>query len=64
MFRAMKIVVDYDSCESNGKCMEAAPEIFKLHDDDTLEVLNENPDRSGASGWSGRCASAPATRLG
>ena len=23
--------------------MEAAPEVFKLHDDDTLEVLNENP---------------------
>jgi ferredoxin len=39
----MKVVVDYDSCESNGKCMEAAPEVFKLHDDGTLEVLNETP---------------------
>ena len=39
----MKVVVDYDSCESNGKCMEAAPEVFKLHDDDTLEVRKENP---------------------
>jgi ferredoxin len=39
----MKVIVDYDSCESNGKCMEAAPEIFKLYDDGTLEVLNETP---------------------
>jgi ferredoxin len=39
----MKVIVDYDSCESNSKCMEAAPEVFKLHDDGTLEVLNENP---------------------
>jgi ferredoxin len=39
----MKVIVDYDSCESNGKCMEAAPEVFKLHDDGTLEVLDENP---------------------
>jgi ferredoxin len=23
--------------------MEAAPEVFKLHDDGTLEVLNETP---------------------
>ena len=39
----MKVIVDYDSCESNGKCMEAAPEVFKLHDDGTLQVLDENP---------------------
>ena len=39
----MRIVVEYDLCESNGLCEEAAPELFRLNDDDNLDVLNENP---------------------
>ena len=39
----MRIVVEYDLCESNGLCEEAAPELFRLGDDDNLYVLNENP---------------------
>ena len=39
----MRIVVEYDLCESNGLCEEAAPELFRLTDDDNLDVLNENP---------------------
>lgn len=42
----MKIVVDYDLCESNAICMQVAPEVFEVRDDDFLYVLNENPDES------------------
>ena len=39
----MRVVVDMNLCESNARCMEAAPEIFEVRDDDLLYVLNENP---------------------
>lgn len=39
----MKVTVDFDVCESNGICMETAPEVFKLDDEDYLHVLQENP---------------------
>ena len=42
----MRVVVDWDLCESNGLCMVAAPEVFELQDDDTLMILQENPDES------------------
>ena len=39
----MRVVVDYDQCESNALCMRAAPEVFEVRDDDLLYVLQENP---------------------
>lgn len=42
----MRVVVDWDLCESNGLCMAAAPEVFELQDDDTLMILQETPDES------------------
>jgi ferredoxin len=39
----VKIVVDYDLCESNAICMDIAPDVFEVRDDDFLYVLNENP---------------------
>jgi len=39
----MKIVVDYDLCEANALCMESAPEVFRVEEDDTLTVLIEEP---------------------
>jgi ferredoxin len=39
----VKVVVDFDICESNALCMEAAPEVFEVRDDDFLYILNENP---------------------
>ena len=39
----MKIRVDYDRCESHGLCMEAAPDVFEVRDDDFMYVLQENP---------------------
>ncbi len=43
---AFRIVVDYDLCESNAICMQVAPEIFEVRDDDNLYVLNETPDEA------------------
>ena len=39
----MKIVVDYDLCESNAICMAIAPDLFEVRDDDFLYVLVEEP---------------------
>ena len=39
----MRVVVDYDSCESNAVCMGIAPEVFEVRDDDNLYLLQENP---------------------
>lgn len=38
-----KIVVDYDLCEANAFCTKHAPELFKVEDNDTLTVLNDQP---------------------
>jgi len=39
----MKVVVDFDLCESNAICMGIAPEVFEVRDDDFLYILDENP---------------------
>lgn len=36
-----KIEVDWGLCESNGVCMGVIPEVFRLEDDDTLTVLQD-----------------------
>ena len=40
----MRVVVDYDLCESNALCMQEAPEVFEVRDDDFMYVLQETPD--------------------
>ncbi len=42
----MKIVVDFDMCESNAVCMGIAPDVFEVRDDDFLYVLIEEPPES------------------
>ena len=39
----MKIVVDWDLCESNGRCVDACPEAFRLDSHDRLVILIERP---------------------
>ena len=41
--RRMRVVVDYDKCESNAVCMTVAPEVFEVRDDNFLYILNEQP---------------------
>jgi ferredoxin len=43
MMGLMRVVVDFDLCESNAVCMEVAPEVFEVRDDDFLYILNETP---------------------
>ena len=40
----MRVIVDYDKCESNGLCVSAAPTVFEVRDDDMLYVLAEHPE--------------------
>ena len=42
----MKVVVNYDLCESNAVCMGIVPEVFEVRDDDMLYVLQEEPGES------------------
>jgi ferredoxin len=42
----MRVVVDFNLCESNALCMDAAPEVFEVREDDFLYVLDETPDDS------------------
>ena len=37
----MKIYVDSDLCEANALCMDAAPTVFRVEEDDTLTLLME-----------------------
>jgi ferredoxin len=39
----MRVVVDYDQCDGNGFCVEAAPDVFALDDEDRLTVRVEHP---------------------
>jgi ferredoxin len=39
----VKVVVDYDLCESNAVCMGILPEVFEVRDDDNLYLLQEEP---------------------
>jgi len=42
----MKVVVDLQLCEGNARCMEAAPEVFAVGDDDQAHLLMDNPAES------------------
>ena len=39
----MKVVVDFEVCQSHGLCTQAAPEVFELRDDGFLYILDETP---------------------
>ena len=39
----MKIIVDFELCESYASCVDVAPEIFHINDEDELEILLEAP---------------------
>jgi ferredoxin len=39
----MRVVVDFDRCQSNAVCMDVAPEVFEVRDDNFLYILQEEP---------------------
>jgi ferredoxin len=44
--KIMRVVVDYDRCESNGLCMALAPEVFEIRDDDVMYLLVDEPSEA------------------
>ncbi len=42
----MRVVIDHILCEGNGRCVEAAPGVFELRDDDQSYVVEEQPPES------------------
>ena len=42
----MKVIVDHNLCEGNGRCVEVAPQVFELRDDDHSYVLIERPPQT------------------
>ena len=42
----MRVVVDYNLCESNAICMGLVPDVFEVRDDDNLYILDERPPES------------------
>jgi ferredoxin len=42
----VKVVVDFDACQSNAVCQGIAPEVFEVRDDGFLYILQENPDEA------------------
>jgi ferredoxin len=39
----MKVVVDFELCQSHALCTTIAPEVFEVRDDGFLYILNETP---------------------
>ena len=39
----MRIEVDLDLCQGHGVCASEAPTVFKVSDDNVVEVLNATP---------------------
>ena len=39
----MKIVVDFDKCDSNGVCCGIVPEVFELDEENFLVIKQESP---------------------
>lgn len=42
----MRVVVDYDRCQSNALCMGILPEVFEVRDDNFMYVLEEHPEEA------------------
>ncbi len=40
----MKILVNWDRCEGNAICVRAAPDVFRVDEDDMMHVLVERPE--------------------
>ena len=39
----MRVIVDFDVCQSTGTCQQICPEVFEVRDDGYLYVLQEEP---------------------
>jgi len=42
----MRVIVNYDLCEGNARCVHVAPAVFQIDDNDQLHVLIEKPSEA------------------
>jgi ferredoxin len=42
----VRVNVDFDRCDSNGLCADLAPEVFRVDDDDLLDVRTDRPEEA------------------
>ena len=42
----MRVVVNHTLCEGNARCMDVAPEVFVVGDDDKVRLLVERPQET------------------
>lgn len=39
----LRVIVDFDTCESHGRCAELAPQVFEVREDMCLYLLEDAP---------------------
>ncbi|MBZ0237275.1 MAG: ferredoxin [Deltaproteobacteria bacterium] len=39
----MKVIVDYERCEGNARCVKEAPTVFRTDENDQLHLLQPEP---------------------
>ena len=59
----MKVVVDRDLCEGHARCVEAAPAVFEIDDDDEMRVIDENPGEGQRPGVEAAVSNCPRQAL-
>ncbi len=52
--QGMKVHVDMNLCQAHGECVFAAPDVFELHDDDSLTWVEEVGEDETGRGRAGR----------
>ena len=59
----MKVVVDRDLCEGHARCVEAAPVVFEIDDNDEMRIIDENPGEDQRRGVEAAAANCPRQAL-
>jgi ferredoxin len=59
----MKIVVDYNRCEGNARCVKEAPAVFQTDENDQLVLLQEEPPEAQRAAVEAAVARCPRQAL-
>ena len=59
----MKVIADRDLCEGHARCVEAAPAVFEIDDDDEMHIIDENPGEDQRRGVEAAVANCPRQAL-
>jgi ferredoxin len=43
---AMRVTIDENLCDADGRCLSVCPQVFARDDDDTIFVLDPSPEPS------------------